>query len=100
MQLTRRLNGMGITIVMISHNMDGLAEYASRVIAMKRGEIIMDGTPKEVFSQHERIMEVGMGLPEAARMVWLMNEKGMDVPREIIRFAELKDYLAERFGGK
>jgi len=100
MQLTRRLNGMGITIVMISHNMDGLAEYASRVIAMKRGEVIMDGTPKEVFSRHEEILEMGMGLPEAAQMVWMMNKKGMNVPRELIRFAELKDYLAERFGGK
>ena len=100
MQLTRRLNNMGITIVMISHNMDGLAEYASRVIAMKKGEILMDGTPQAVFSRHDEILQMGMGLPEAARMVWMMNQKGMDVPREIIRFAELKDYLAERFGGK
>lgn len=99
MQLTRRLNGMGITIVMISHNMDGLAEYASRVIAMKKGEVILDGTPKEVFSRHEEIYEMGLGLPEAARMVWLMNQKGMEVPRELIRFGELKEYLSERFGG-
>lgn len=100
MQLTRKLNRRGITIVMISHNMDGLAEYATRVIAMKQGEIVLDGEPHAVFSRHEEIYELGLGLPEAARMVWMMNRKGMDVPREIIRFAELKEYLAERFGGK
>jgi len=100
MQLTKNLNHSGITIVMISHNMDGLAEYATRVVAMRKGEVILDGTPKEVFSHHEEIHEMGMGLPEAARMVWLMNQKGMDVPRDIIRFEELKTYLTERFGGE
>lgn len=99
MQLTRRLNRSGITIVMISHNMDGLAEYATRVIAMRKGEVVLDGSPREVFSHHEEIYEMGMGLPEAARMVYLMNQRGMNVPRELIRFQELKDYLTERFGG-
>lgn len=99
MQLTRTLNAQGVTIVMISHNMDGLAEYADRVIAMRRGEVFLDGAPHEVFAQHEKIYAMGMGLPEVCRMVYLMNKRGMNVPTDIIRFAELKQYLAERFGG-
>jgi len=100
MQLTRKLNNQGVTVVMISHNMDGLAEYADRLIAMRRGEVFLDGSPQQVFGQHEKIYAMGMGLPEVCRMVYLMNKRGMNVPTDIIRFEELKAYLAERFGGK
>ena len=99
MRLTKRLNSMGVTIVMISHNMEGLAENADTVIALKEGEIILGGTPKEVFSRHEEIYSMGLGLPEAARMVYLMNKKGMNVPTDLINEDELKDYLIRRFGG-
>ncbi|MBQ4061791.1 MAG: energy-coupling factor transporter ATPase [Christensenellaceae bacterium] len=99
MQLTKRLNSMGVTIVMISHNMEGLAENANKIIALKEGEIILKGTPKEVFSRHDEIYEMGLGLPEAAHMVYLMNKKGMDVPIDIINEEELKNYLIKRFGG-
>lgn len=99
MQLTKRLNSMGVTIVMISHNMEGLAENANKIIALKEGEIILKGTPKEVFSRHDKIYEMGLGLPEAAHMVYLMNKKGMDVPIDIINEEELKNYLIKRFGG-
>ena len=40
----------GMTILMISHNMDGLAEYASRILVMNQGELMMNGTPREVFA--------------------------------------------------
>ncbi len=99
MELTVRLNKMGVTIVMISHNMDGLAENAKSIVAMKEGNIMLKGTPKEVFSRHEEIYSSGLGLPEAARMVYLMNQKGMDVPQDIIRRDEIKDYILSRFGG-
>ena len=99
MQLTKRLNSMGVTIVMISHNMEGLAENANKMIALKEGEMILKGTPKEVFSRHDEIYEMGLGLPEAAHMVYLMNKKGMDVPIDIINEEELKNYLIKRFGG-
>ena len=99
MQLTKRLNSMGVTIVMISHNMEGLAENANKIIALKEGEMILKGTPKEVFSRHDEIYEMGLGLPEAAHMVYLMNKKGMDVPIDIINEEELKNYLIKRFGG-
>ena len=46
MELIKRLNNEGTTILMISHNMDGLCDYASRIIAMEHGEIYADGTPK------------------------------------------------------
>lgn len=52
MGLTRTLHEKGVTILMISHNMDGLAEYADRIIAMNKGKILLDGTPRQVFAEH------------------------------------------------
>ncbi len=54
MQLVKKLNDCGVTIIMISHNMDGLADYASRIIAMDHGELYADGTPKEVFADLDK----------------------------------------------
>ena len=79
--------------------MDGLAEHAKHILAMREGEIIMSGTPKEVFSRHEDILEAGLGLPEAAKTAYLLNKKGMGVPEELIRRQELTEYLINRFGG-
>ena len=49
MDLVQDLNHVGTTILMISHNMDGLAEYATRVVMMHKSRLVMNGTPKEVF---------------------------------------------------
>lgn len=99
MELLRVLNRNGVTIVIVSHNMDGLAEYATRIVAMKEGRVHMNGTPAEVFSQHDRLREAGLDLPQAARMVELLRARGWDIPAGIIRYGELRDWLRARLGG-
>ena len=99
MQLSRDLNATGITILMISHNMDNLAEYAGRVLAMNDGELYLNGTPQEVFSQEEKLVAAGLDLPEAAKLARQLRERGMDVPQGTIRYDEILGYLAEKLGG-
>ena len=99
MQLSRDLNETGITILMISHNMDNLAEYAGRVLAMNDGELYLNGTPQEVFSQEEKLVAAGLDLPEAAKLARQLRERGMDVPQGTIRYDEILGYLAEKLGG-
>ena len=99
MQLARDLNETGITILMISHNMDNLAEYAGRVLAMNDGELYLNGTPQEVFSQEEKLVAAGLDLPEAAKLARQLRERGMDVPQGTIRYDEILGYLAEKLGG-
>ncbi len=96
MQLVKKLNDTGVTVIMISHNMDGLAEYAKSIVMLREGRVIMRGTPEEIFSEHEKMAEEGMGLPEVSTLVKLLNERGFDVPRGLIRFDELKEYLIKR----
>ena len=93
MQLIRRLNGQGTTIIMISHNMDGLADYATRVVAMDHGEIYMDGTPKEVFSDIEKLQAVGLNASEARQAAYLLKQCGWDIPPDIITKQELVDFI-------
>lgn len=95
MQLVRSLNEAGITIIMISHNMDGLADYATRVIAMCDGGIVMDGTPHEVFSDTDRLAQAGLESTEARKAGLLLAERGFDVPASVITLQELTDYVAE-----
>ncbi len=100
MQLSRDLNETGITILMISHNMDNLAEYAGRVLVMKGGELYLNGTPKQVFAQEEKLLAAGLDLPEAAKLAGQLRARGMDVPPGIIRYDEMLGYLAEKLGGR
>lgn len=100
MQLSRDLNETGITILMISHNMDNLAEYAGRVLVMNDGELYLNGTPKQVFAQEEKLLAAGLDLPEAAKLAGQLRARGMDVPPGIIRYDEMLGYLAEKLGGR
>lgn len=100
MDLVKNLNDCGMTILMISHNMDGLAEYASRILVMNQGELMMNGTPREVFREHEALRAAGLDLPEAGQLVEALRAKGIAISEENIRFDEVKEELIRMLGGK
>lgn len=96
MEFITKLNSMGTTILMISHNMDGLAEYANRILVMHQSKLIKDGTPKEVFADLGALKELGLGASEPREFAWMLKQKGVEVPDDIIRFEELKAFILER----
>ncbi len=100
MQLIAKLNGAGVTIVMISHNMDGLCDHASRIVAMDEGEIVLDGTPKEVFADMQRIFEIGLDASEARKAAYMLRQRGWDIPNDIIRQDELVAFLTAALKNK
>ena len=69
----------GVTVVLITHHMSE-AITADRVIAMHSGEIIADGTPKEVFSQVELLREAALTVPETTELMYELNKRGWDLP--------------------
>lgn len=89
MELVKKLNDAGVTIIMISHNMDGLADYASRIIAMDHGEVYADGTPKEVFADLDKLKKVGLGASESREAAAMLKARGWDIPDDIIKKDEL-----------
>lgn len=74
LSVARSLNETGITVIAITHNMDEAAQ-ADRIIALKKGKIVADGTPKEVFSS-SAVAECGLTLPPAAELGRMLAEKG------------------------
>ncbi len=81
------------TIIMISHNMDDIAEVADRVIVMNKGKKVLDGTPNEVFSQQDKILSIGLGLPTVSQVVRELNKRGKNIPTSICRCNELVEYI-------
>jgi len=79
--------------------MDNLAEYAGRVLAMNGGELYLNGTPREVFAQEEKLVAAGLDLPEAAKLAGQLRERGMDIPEGTIRYHEILDCLTRKLGG-
>lgn len=68
MALIRNLHTAGTTIIMISHDMDLVAQYAKRVIVLKDGEILLDGTPKAVFSNEQILLDSAIIPPQLCRL--------------------------------
>ena len=83
------------TVIMVSHNMDDIAVIADRIVALKDGKLIADGTPKEVFSNRKLIEEAGLDVPCATRISDMLIARGIDLPRDIISMDELCLKLAE-----
>lgn len=87
------------TVVMVSHYMDDIAALATRIIALRDGKVVADGTSKEVFGNREKSREAGIDLPFAARTVDRLAERGICLDRSIITLPELADALAAYRGG-
>lgn len=87
------LNAAGTTIIMISHNADALAEHARRIIVLKNGELIRDGSTRSIFSDYYDLLHNGIGVPQARRAVQMLRERGVDMPGNIIRYDEFIDRM-------
>lgn len=79
LSMVARLHSEGLTVVMVSHNMDDLAALASRVVVMNEGEIAMEGTPDEVFSRAEELRAIGLSTTSAEHVARLLREGGVPV---------------------
>lgn len=93
-----RLNReQGITVVLITHHMVE-AERADRVIVMNDGEVAMDGMPRQVFSQVERLHELGLAAPDTVELLYRLRQDGIDVPLENLTVDECADTICRAFG--
>lgn len=82
----------GITIVIITHFMEE-AVTADRVVVMKNGVKLQEGTPHEIFTQVDTLKDLGLDVPVAAEVASKLIQKGVDIPKDIITNDELGDAL-------
>ncbi len=73
----------GVAVVLITHHMDEAAR-ADRVLALDRGRVALDGTPRQIFAQAERLRALGLDVPEAAGLIGRLNAAGMHLPTDVL----------------
>lgn len=83
---------MGITVILITHYMDE-AVKADRVVVMDKGGIALDGTPKEVFKNVERIKSLGLDVPQATELAYRLRQRGVELPDDILDENECAEAL-------
>lgn len=83
------------TVIIVSHNMDDMAMIADRIIALKDGQIVSDGTPKEVFGDRSSIVDAGLDLPTATRLADELIARGIPVGSDVVTMDELSQKLGE-----
>ena len=76
----RELHDSGVTIVLISHNMDDVARIATRVAVLDKGRLAMLGTPREIFARGEELESMGLDVPQTVQLCRRLRAGGMEVP--------------------
>ncbi len=80
------------TIVLITHYMEEAVE-ADRIIVLENGNIVMEGTPKEIFSQVDRVKALGLDVPQVTELVYHLRKEGVDLKADILSIEELVELL-------
>ena len=90
----------GMTIVLVSHSMDDVAEYVNRIVVMDHGRKMFDDVPREVFRHVEELESMGLAAPQVTYMMHQLRKNGFDVDPDAITIEEAKEEilkaLAER----
>ena len=77
LELIDRLHREGLTVVMVSHSMDDLANCCDRIVVMNEGAVFAEGTPVQVFAHADELKSIGLGVPAAQRMALALAEAGV-----------------------
>lgn len=89
----RALNDVeGITIILITHYMEEII-HADKVFVMDQGKVALQGTPREIFSQVEKLKELRLDVPQVTMLAHELREKGLDIPEGILTKEELIEAL-------
>lgn len=91
--LTRLNREAGVTLILVSHNLEEVAQVAERVFVMAGGRIILEGTPREVFRQGEELIRHKIGLPVPAEIMNRLAAKGIPVRRDVLTLEEATEEI-------
>ena len=83
----------GLTVVMVSHNMDDISSLATRLVVMSRGRMVLTGTPREVFQHRELLSSIGLGIPQAAELTQQLIAEGYPLPADLYTPEEVAEAL-------
>lgn len=84
----------GVTILLITHYMEEVIQ-ADRIFVMEQGEVVMQGTPREIFSRVDELRRLRLDVPQATLLAFELKKAGLDLPDGILTIAELTSRLSK-----
>lgn len=90
----------GISVVLVSHSMEDVANYVERIIVMNKGRMLFDDVPREVFGHVKELEEVGLAAPQVTYILHKLKESGFEVNTRATTIAEARDTILEALKGK
>ena len=100
MKLLVKLKKTGITIIIISHNADYIAEYCDRVIVMDNGQIVLNDSPDNIFNNFECLQKLNIGTCSSKQIINLLDKNGISISKSAIKYDDLIKELVREFGDK
>ena len=90
----------GATVMIVSHSMDDVARFAERIIVFHEGTVAMDGTPPEVFSHAQELVEIGLNVPKASELALALRKRNIPLPDSVFTHEQLLEALLEAREGR
>ena len=92
-QIKKLQTETGMTILLVSHSMEDVAEYVDRIIVMNQGRVMFDDVPREVFRHYKELEEVGLAAPQVTYIMHALQEKGLPVDVDVTTIAEATEEI-------
>lgn len=99
-QIAKLQKERGITIVLVSHSMEDVAQYASRILVVNDGKIVFDDKPRKVFEHEKELHEMGLAIPQVTQLMHRLKSEGYSVFENAITVQEARKNLLMYFQGK
>lgn len=97
--LIKRLHDeMGITVILVSHSMDDVADYVERIIVMNKGRVAFDDVPVNVFSHYKELEEIGLAAPQVTYVMQELAKAGFPVDSQATTMEQAKNEILKAFG--
>ena len=96
-QIKKLQKETGITVILVSHSMEDVAEYVDRIIVMNKGEVMFDDEPKEVFKHYEALESIGLAAPQVTYIMNRLNKEGFAFDTNVTTIEEAKTEILKSF---
>ncbi|MDE5891410.1 MAG: energy-coupling factor transporter ATPase [Acetatifactor sp.] len=85
----------GMTILLVSHSMEDVAEYVERIVVMNHGKIIYDNVPQKIFRRYRELEEIGLGAPQITYIMHALKKRGLPVDTSVTNIQEAADQIMQ-----
>ncbi|MGE5577661.1 MAG: energy-coupling factor transporter ATPase [Syntrophothermus sp.] len=98
-KIKRMYDELGITVILVSHNMEEIARMVKRLIVMHKGRVVLDGPVREIFRQAELLREIGLATPQLAQLARRLRERGLNVDETVFTVEEARAEILRVWSG-